>query len=334
MNLPRSEFPLGMTTRAVAPIPMTMTMTMTTPQPQPQPQPQSRLQPQWESHPQPKRQSPKTLARLHATVILALACALGAARAQDEVPFITTPDNVTLAMLQLAGVTAKDHVVDLGSGDGRIVITAARRFGARGLGVEIAPELVARSRENARAAGVADRVEFRVQDLFQTDLSGATVVTMYLLPEFNLQLRPRLLALAPGTRIVSHDWDMGEWLPERSLTLDVPDKAIGREKRSTVHLWVVPARVQGRWCTAGGSLDITQRFQTFSATLSADDTPAPVVVFDGRVAAEGLHAGTDPRSPPIALRVAGDTLQLTRFIGPASRFQGQHFTRAGSRGCG
>jgi len=267
-------------------------------------------------------------------VALALACTLGSARAQDEVPFITTPDNVTLAMLQLAGVTARDHVVDLGSGDGRIVITAARRFGARGLGVEIAPELVARSRENARRAGVADRVVFHEQDLFKTELSGATVVTMYLLPALNLQLRPRLLALAPGTRIVSHDWDMGEWPPERSLTLDVPDKAIGREKRSTVHLWVVPARVQGRWCTAGGSLEITQRFQAFSATLSADDMPAPVVVFDGRVTADGLHAGTDPQLPPIALRVDGEALQLTRNLGAASRFHGQRFTRAGARGCG
>ncbi|MFY9512568.1 MAG: class I SAM-dependent methyltransferase, partial [Rubrivivax sp.] len=178
---------------------------------------------------------------------LALACP--AAGAQEEVPFITTPDHVTLAMLQLAGVSAQDFVIDLGSGDGRIVITAARRFGARGLGVEIDPHLVAKSRDNARSAGVAGRAEFHVQDLFRTDLAQAQVVTMYLLPEVNLQLRPRLLTLAPGTRIVSHDWDMGDWRPERSLTLPVPDKAIGREKSSAVHLWIVPARLQGQWCT-------------------------------------------------------------------------------------
>jgi tRNA A58 N-methylase Trm61 len=157
----------------------------------------------------------------------------------EEVPFITTPDNVTLEMLKLAGVGPADHVIDLGSGDGRIVITAARRFGASGLGVEIVPDLVRRSRENAKQAGVADRVEFREQDLFETDLSKATVVTLYLLPEVNLQLRPRLQKLKPGTRIVSHDWDMGDWKPDRTITVDAPDKAIGREKSSRIHLWVV-----------------------------------------------------------------------------------------------
>ena len=238
---------------------------------------------------------------------LALAAAPMAARAQDEVPFITTPDNVTLAMLQLAGVTASDFVIDLGSGDGRIVITAARRFGARGLGVELDPDLVARSRANAQAAGVAERAAFRVQDLFQTELSAAQVITMYLLPEVNLQLRPRLLALAPGTRIVSHDWDMGDWLPDRSLTLDAPDKTIGREKRSTVHLWVVPAQVQGLWCTAGGTLAITQRFQTFSATLSVDGRRR---AGGGVRRAHRRRRACTPAAirapPPITLRLSGD----------------------------
>jgi SAM-dependent methyltransferase len=160
-----------------------------------------------------------------------------------EVPFITTPDHVTVAMLEIAGVKSGDHVIDLGSGDGRIVITAARRFGATGLGVEIVPDLVERSRANAERAGVADRVRFRVQDLFDpaldADLARATVITMYLLPEVNLKLRPRLRALKKGTRIVSHDWDMGDWTPERQITLSVPDKAVGREKLSRVFLWVV-----------------------------------------------------------------------------------------------
>jgi SAM-dependent methyltransferase len=271
--------------------------------------------------------------RCRTLAVLALAAGLGAARAQDDVPFITTPDNVTLAMLQAAGVTSRDFVIDLGSGDGRIVITAAKHFGARGLGVEIVPELVERSRANARAAGVAARAEFRVQDLFQTDLAAAQVVTMYLLAEVNLQLRPRLLALAPGTRIVSHDWGMGDWQPDRSITLDAPDKSIGRDKRSTVHLWTVPAQVQGLWCTAGGALAITQRFQTFSATLSADGAPAPVVVFDGRIVADGLHAGTDPKEASITLRLADDVLRITRFAGPASQFLGRRFTRAGPRAC-
>jgi len=210
-------------------------------------------------------------------LLLALAAltwlaAAGAARAQtasdEEVPFITTPDRVTLAMLQLAGVGPADVLVDLGSGDGRIVITAARHFGARGLGVDIVPDLVASSQASARRAGVADRASFRVQDLFDTDLAGASVITLYLLPEVNLRLRPRLLALAPGTRIVSHDWDMADWPPDRTLTLAVPEKAVGREKLSRVHLWRVPARLQGLWCGPGGvALQLQQRFQAVQGTL-------------------------------------------------------------------
>jgi SAM-dependent methyltransferase len=170
--------------------------------------------------------------------LLSFVCAT--AFAQDtDVPFVVTPDNVTREMLKLADVKPSDHVIDLGSGDGRIVIVAAKHFGARGLGVEIVPELVEKSRDNARRAGVADRTEFRVQDLFATDLSQATVITMYLLPEVNLQLKPKLQKLKPGTRIVSHDWDMGDWKPDRTVTVDAPDKPIGREKRSQLYLWVV-----------------------------------------------------------------------------------------------
>lgn len=174
---------------------------------------------------------------------IVLALGAGSAAAQDlDVPFVVTPDHVTRAMLELAGVKAGDFVIDLGSGDGRIVIVAARHYGARGLGVEIVPDLVETSRDNARRAGVAERVEFRVQDLFETDLSAATVVTMYLLPEVNLKLRPRLQALRPGTRIVSHDWDMGDWKPDRVVTIDVPDKPYGLEKVSRLYLWTIPPR--------------------------------------------------------------------------------------------
>ena len=275
------------------------------------------------------------LARQLRVAALAAACAAAGAAvlAQDEVPFITTPDNVTLAMLQLAGVTAQDFLVDLGSGDGRIVITAAKRFGARGLGVEIVPDLVAQSRINAVKAGVAERVDFRVQDLFLTPLEGATVVTMYLLPEVNLQLRPRLLALPAGTRIVSHDWDMGDWVPDRTVLLDVPDKTIGRDKRSSVHLWVVPAQVQGLWCSAGLSLHIEQRFQRFSATLAARGVAAPVMVFDGRIEAgtlRGLGAAGEPRAE---LQLQGAVLRLLALLTPGSLHAGRAFTRAGTGGC-
>jgi len=250
---------------------------------------------------------PTLLARATKTAALALCLAGTAAPAQDDVPFVTTPDAVTLAMLEIAGVTARDHVVDLGSGDGRIVITAARRFGASGLGVEIVPDLVQRSRQRARAAGVDERVEFREQDLFRTDLARATVVTMYLLPDVNLQLRPRLLALAPGTRIVSHDWDLGDWRPDRTVTVDVPEKALGRDKFSRVHLWVVPARVHGRWCTDGATLDISQRFQRFSATLATTGSAAPARVFDGRIEATRLQG---EGVAALALRLDGETLRL------------------------
>jgi SAM-dependent methyltransferase len=250
--------------------------------------------------------------------------------AQDEVPFITTPDRVTLAMLELAQVGPNDHVIDLGSGDGRIVITAAQRFGASGLGVEIVPELVRESRDNARAAGVAQRVEFREQDLFLTDLARATVVTLYLLPEINLQLRPRLLALAPGTRVVSHDWDMGDWLPERSLTLDVPDKTIGRDKQSRVHLWLVPARVDGLWCSAGASLRVTQRLGQFSAVLHAADRRTPAMVFDGRIAGTRLQA----RHPHDAeLQADSQGLRVLHIGSAGTPVAGRTFTRAGAAGC-
>jgi SAM-dependent methyltransferase len=262
-------------------------------------------------------------------VAIALWLAFTPLAAQDEVPFVTTPDPVTLAMLELAGVTARDRVVDLGSGDGRIVVLAARRFGARALGVEIVPELVAKSRQFARAAGVDALVEFREQDLFATDLAGATVVTMYLLPEVNLQLRPRLLELAPGTRIVSHDWDLGDWAPERSITVDVPDKALGRDKFSRVHLWIVPARVHGRWCGPGATLDVTQRFQRFSATLSGPGRAAPAAVFDGRIDGASM-TGTGVH--PVTLRLDGATLRL-HGGGPAFAGLASTFVRAAGASC-
>jgi hypothetical protein len=224
----------------------------------------------------------KIVSRIAAALAVAFAAQVPAA--SEDVPFITTPDNVTLAMLQIARTNAHDYVIDLGSGDGRIVITAAKRFGARGLGVEIVPDLVRKSRENAAAAGVASRVEFREDDLFKTDLTPATVITMYLLPEVNLELRPKLLALKPGTRIVSHDWDMGDWPPERSLQLEVPDKPIGREKSSKVHLWIVPARLAGAWC--GGSrkkpvtLQIDQKYSQIRAVITRGEMSHK---FDARI---------------------------------------------------
>lgn len=239
-----------------------------------------------------------------------------AAQSGEEVPFITTPDNVTLAMLRLAGVGPKDRVLDLGSGDGRIAITAAKRFGARGMGVEIVPDLVQRSRENASRNGVEGRTQFVVQDLFQTDLAQASVITMYLLPEVNLQLRPKLLALAPGTRIVSHDWDMGDWKPDRTLTVAAPDKIIGREKLSRLHRWVVPARVQGLWCAADGSaLRFEQRYQFVEATLLMG---AVASSWAGRLEGNTLRLQGE-RAQQASAQVHDDRLRLH---GPSSRQRG------------
>jgi SAM-dependent methyltransferase len=189
-----------------------------------------------------------------------------------DAAYVQTPPAVVEAMLALAAVGPADYVVDLGSGDGRIPIAAARDHGARGLGIERDPALVEQSRHNAARAGVAPRVEFRVEDLFTADFSAATVVTLYLLPELNLRLRPRLLTeLRPGTRIVSHDFDMGEWQADRYVFLEAAQTGVVRESR--IFLWVVPAQVAGRWegVMAGAGieeplvLELRQQFQTVSA---------------------------------------------------------------------
>ncbi len=154
-------------------------------------------------------------------------------RTTGDVPYVPTPQPVVDAMLNVAKVNKNDVLYDLGSGDGRIVVTAAQKFGTRGVGVDINPERIKEANQNAQTAGVTDRVKFVQGDLFKTDLSEATVVTLYLLPEVNLKLRPELLKLKPGTRIVSHAFDMGDWKPEQTLNVD----------GKTIYYWVVPDKV-------------------------------------------------------------------------------------------
>lgn len=214
---------------------------------------------------------------------LALAAMLGAtvAVAQSEsppprdAPYFPTPQSVVDRMLQLAKVGPADFVIDLGSGDGRIVLTAAKEYGARGLGIEIEPQLVSEANYNARREGVSDRAKFVEQDLFQTDLRPATVLTLYLFRELNIKLAPRILEqLRPGARVVSHDWDLGDWTPDHQETMPAPDKAVGISRESKVFMWIVPARVDGQWrveTTLSGAsaamLALRQRYQFFEGTL-------------------------------------------------------------------
>jgi SAM-dependent methyltransferase len=190
------------------------------------------------------------------------------------VPYVVTPMEIVERMMRMGEVGKGDYVIDLGSGDGRIVIEAAKR-GARGMGVDIDPALVAAANENARAAGVQDKAKFVVQDIFETDLSPASVVTMYLLPEFNRKLLPRLLALRPGTRIVSHDGEIGDWPSDEKLEMRAPEKAVGIGGLSKVELWIVPAQAAGTWTSEvpghGGRwrFSINQRYQLLDIDTTA-----------------------------------------------------------------
>jgi SAM-dependent methyltransferase len=173
-------------------------------------------------------------------VVLLAAAALAQAPDQIQInpPYVRTPDKVVSAMLKLASVNASDIVYDLGCGDGRIVIAAAKEYGAHGVGIDIDPERVQEARENARKAGVEALVKFEVNDLFAADIHNATVVALYLLPDVNVRLRPKLLKdLKPGTRVVSHDFHMGDWKPEKHELVDAS---------SNIYLWRIPGRIPAK----------------------------------------------------------------------------------------
>ncbi len=164
-------------------------------------------------------------------------------------PYVPTPQVVVDEMLRMGRVGANDFVIDLGSGDGIIVLTTAQKFKARGFGVDIDPELVKLSNNEAKKRGIADRAAFQVQDVFKADISRATVVTLYLLPGMMINLRPKILGeLKPGTRVVSHDYHFDDWTPDDQITWDVPEKEmVNGIGKATVYLWIIPARVAGRW---------------------------------------------------------------------------------------
>jgi hypothetical protein len=205
--------------------------------------------------------------------------------AKDGGPYVPTPQAVVDAMLDIAGVGPGDFVIDLGSGDGRIVLTGATRNKASGMGVDIDGELVDLANASARKLGVADRVRFQKQDVLAADVSRATVLTLYLLPGMMDRLRPKLLKeLRPGARIVSHDFDLGEWKPDRSVDVQTPEKYdLSGSWTSTVHLWTVPAPVEGAWVgnVEGGRgasfrLELKQRYQHFDGKLVRDAEAVPL----------------------------------------------------------
>jgi SAM-dependent methyltransferase len=198
-------------------------------------------------------------------------------QAGKDVVWVPTAEALVEKMLDLAKVTPRDFVIDLGSGDGRTVIAAAKR-GARAVGVEFNPEMVALSRDNAAAAGVGGKVTFVEGDLFETDLSQATVITMFLLPDINLRLRPKLLDLRPGTRIVSNSFTMDDWEADEEATVEGDCTSWCRAL-----FWVVPAKVDGSWKATAGTLTLEQKFQFFTGTLGS--TP----ITDGRLRGDTIE---------------------------------------------
>jgi SAM-dependent methyltransferase len=204
-------------------------------------------------------------------------------QAGKDVVWVPTPQVVVDKMLDMAKVTPKDFVMDLGSGDGRTVITAAKR-GARALGVEYNPDMVELSRRNAQKAGVAGKASFVKADLFETDFSKASVITMFLLPQINLKLRPKILALKPGTRVVSNTFDMDDWKADERI--DVSPEAGCNVSWCTALLWIVPARVAGTHKVPQGELTLKQEYQMLSGTLSTEGKT--FALEDGKVRGEEI----------------------------------------------
>jgi SAM-dependent methyltransferase len=215
-------------------------------------------------------------------------CAQPQARRNLDVPYVPTNQATVEAMLQIAGVGPSDFVIDLGSGDGRILITAARLRGARGFGVDLDAQRVKEATENARAAGVAERVQFYQRNLFDTRIAEASVVTLYLLPRINVELRPRLLAeLRPGTRVVSHDFDMGDWHADLRVS--------AHRANSEIHYWVIPAQVGGRWQVLspalrgvqGYEIEFRQKYQEIEAVTKGLERP--MAVRDARLVGDRIQ---------------------------------------------
>ena len=246
------------------------------------------------------------------SAVLALSCLLVArdvshAQELSKLPYVPTPQIVVDEMLKLAHVTAKDYIIDLGSGDGRMIIDAAQKFKASGMGVDIDAKLVELANNNAKAAGVADRVKFITQDMFKADISRATVITLYVIPDFMEKLRPKLLSeLKPGARIVSHDYYMSQWQPDGHFSLTVPEKvhANGTDK-AYLYLWIVPSVVAGNWrveLDPGGAnrqliaMAFDQEYQMLNA--SAENISGPLKVGNPRLRGDEISFDISIGSSP------------------------------------
>jgi hypothetical protein len=239
-------------------------------------------------------------------------------QAGKDVVWVPTPQALVDKMLDMAGVTPKDVVMDLGSGDGITVITAAKR-GARAIGIEYNPDMVELSKQNAEKAGVSDKATFMKADLFETDLDQATVITMFLLPAINMRLRPKLLDLKPGTRIVSNSFEMEDWVADETATVTE-----GCQTWCRALLWIVPAKIEGRWQMADGELAFVQMFQQISGTLQKNGTSAAIT--DGRLRGDELSMTID--GAQYAGRVTGNTIVGT--VTTAGKSVHWRATRAGA----
>lgn len=240
-------------------------------------------------------------------------------RAQDEapaqpvkkdVPYVPTPQPVVDRMLEMADVKKDDVVYDLGCGDGRMVVTAAKKYGAKGVGVDIDPQRIKESKENAKSAGVTDKVEFSIKDLFEMEFGEADVLTMYLLPQVNLKLRPKILSdMKPGSRVVSHSFDMDDWKPDAEDEVD----------SSTIYFWIVPAKAEGvteaKIKPEGGQeqqakLNLKQNFQEVTGTVNLDGKD--VEIKDGKLKGYELTFTADGKKYTATLKdAAGKTEQKT-----------------------
>jgi len=227
-----------------------------------------------------------------------------------DVIWVPTPQVLVDNMLDMAKMTAQDFVIDLGSGDGRTVITAAKR-GARAMGIEYDTNMVALSKRNAAKEGVSDRTEFVKADLFESDFSRATVITMFLLQELNLRLRPRLLDMKPGTRVVSNAFTMGEWTADEIVSLERNQDC---SYYCTAYLWIVPAKVEGTWTLPEGELALTQTFQTFSGTLKSGSKSFSVL--DGKLVGDQIRFSVGETL--YSGKVSGGTMQGTFTSGVRS----------------